>query len=57
LPRAEKTGNIIIIKKESSDESTKDKIKKMKNKDADVAEVLQKILERIEAIEKRLGLR
>ena len=57
MPRAEKTGNIIIIKKESSDESTKDKIKKMKNKDADVAEVLQKILERIEAIEKRLGLR
>jgi hypothetical protein len=57
LPKAEKIGNAIIIRKEAKDEDIKDKIKKAKNKDADVAETLQKILERIEIIERKIGLR
>jgi hypothetical protein len=57
LPKAEKIENTIIIRKEAKDEDTKDKIKKIKNKDADVAEALQKILERIEIIERKIGLK
>ena len=57
MPKAEKIGNTVIIKKEARDEDIKDKIKKTKNKDADVAETLQKILERIEIIERKIGLR
>jgi len=57
LPKAEKIENTIIIRKEAKDEDTKDKIKKIKNKDTDVAEALQKILERIEIIERKIGLK
>jgi hypothetical protein len=53
LPKAERTGNTIIIRKEASDENINDKIKKIKNKDKDIAEALEKILERLTIIEQQ----
>ncbi|MBS7658117.1 MAG: hypothetical protein QXL69_01090 [Candidatus Bathyarchaeia archaeon] len=48
MPRIEKKGNKIIVRKEATDESVKEKIEKLKRKDPEAAEILKFILIKLE---------
>jgi len=52
MPKPEKQKNKIIIRKESGDEAVIDKIEKLKGKNAEVAEILQLILNKLERMNK-----